>query len=274
MSQKVYVLYHAHCADGFGAAFACWHQFGATAHYLPVRYGDPLPEIPDGATVYIVDFSFPREVLLELAQRCATLRVIDHHKTAQAALDGLPFVTFDGNKSGAVLTWEYLFPEMPVPELLLYVQDRDLWQWRLPESREVSAAMMLRPFDFEIWSWLDVEQLRQEGRVALRLVRQTAERQARQADWREVAGHRVPVVNATACISETCEAMKSLWPSAPFVASYFVTAAGNRVWSLRSGPDFDVSAVASRFPGGGGHRQAAGFTEEVEEQDQERGAQK
>ncbi len=263
MKPKTFVLYHANCADGFGAAFAAWAALGDEAVYIPVQHGEPMPEIPDGAVVYVVDFSYSREELLQLDERVMHLKVIDHHASAAERLEGLPFVIFCAEKSGAVLAWEYFHDDLPVPELLLYVQDRDLWRWRLPESREVSAALALQPFDFEVWAELEVGALRQDGRVAVKVVKSAAERQARKADWQEVAGVRVPVVNATCFISETCEEMMHLWPDAPFVASYFVKGNGDVVWSLRCGPEGDVRAVAESL-GGGGHRQAAGFTVKAE----------
>jgi uncharacterized protein len=55
--MKTFVLYHANCPDGFGAAFAAWLKFGETAEYIPVKYGDISPQHVSG-TVHIVDFSF------------------------------------------------------------------------------------------------------------------------------------------------------------------------------------------------------------------------
>lgn len=46
--MKTYVLYHAHCADGFGAAYAAWLKLGNDAQYVPVKYGDPPPVMEPG----------------------------------------------------------------------------------------------------------------------------------------------------------------------------------------------------------------------------------
>jgi nanoRNase/pAp phosphatase (c-di-AMP/oligoRNAs hydrolase) len=46
----------------------------------------------------------------------------------------------------------------------------------------------------------------------------------------------------------------------PFAAAYYDTLDGHRSWSLRSVGDFDVAALAKRW-GGGGHKNASGFTE-------------
>ena len=37
--MKPLVIYHASCADGFGAAFAAWLKFGDDAEYVACSYG-------------------------------------------------------------------------------------------------------------------------------------------------------------------------------------------------------------------------------------------
>lgn len=265
MNPKTFVLYHGSCADGFGAAWAAWLALGDAATYIAVHYGHPVPTaVEDGSDVLIVDFSYPRAVLEELRGRVRSLVVLDHHSTAKADLAGLDYARFDTSMSGAVLTWRHFFPTQLVPELIRYLQDRDLWQWLLPESKEVSAALRLYPFDFKVWLELaeNIDLLRQEGRVALRQVEQQARSLASKAVLRDVGGYTVPVVNATTYISEVGHFLLELNPEAPFSASYFDGADGLRHWSLRARKDFDCSAVAKLF-GGGGHPQASGFEETV-----------
>ena len=50
------VLYHAECADGFGAAWAIWNRF-PTARFIPVKHGNPPPPGLQGQRIVIVDFS-------------------------------------------------------------------------------------------------------------------------------------------------------------------------------------------------------------------------
>ena len=255
------VLYHGHCADGFGGAYAAWRALGDEAVYLPVQYGDAVPEMPAGTdAVYMVDFSYPREQILALHQKHPNLTILDHHRTAQADLAGLDFAIFDMDKSGAVLAWEYFHPGTPVPMLLRYVQDRDLWTWKLPASRQVSAGLWSYPQDFATWDGLSVPKLSEEGAAILRYMEQQTEMICSQAKEGELAGHRIPIVNATSLWSEVGEALLNLYPAAPFAAAYYHTASGVKKWSLRSRGEFDVSAIARRF-GGGGHRNAAGFVE-------------
>ena len=145
----MYILYHGTCYDGFGAAWAVRQaiQFreGPPDVYLPCVYGQPMPEIPDGEDVAILDFSYPEETIRSLAKRSKTVTLLDHHKTAENDLRGLVacpepnmVVVFDMTHSGAYLTWKYYMTE-EVPQLLLYIEDRDLWKKVLPCHEEVSA---------------------------------------------------------------------------------------------------------------------------------------
>ena len=93
------VLYHAECTDGFGAAWAVWKRF-PEATFLPVKHGDPPPGDLSDRHIVMVDFSYGRDVIEEMNEQAASLFVLDHHVTAQAALADLPYVHFDMDKSG------------------------------------------------------------------------------------------------------------------------------------------------------------------------------
>ena len=112
-----------------------------------------MPDVTD-RVVYILDFSYPREVLIEMHSKAMSLVVLDHHESAMQALEGLEFAHFDMTKSGAVLAWEYFAERIgcttgsftctdskDVPPLLQYIQDRDLWHFALPDSKEISEYL-------------------------------------------------------------------------------------------------------------------------------------
>lgn len=250
------ILYHGGCPDGFGAAYAAWKKFGATAEYLPVKHGNPPPELAVGSEVYIIDFAYDRQTLITMAETHA-LKVLDHHRTAQADLQGLDFAEFDMGRSGAVLSWNHFHPESEVPLLLRYVQDQDLWQWALPDSQEICTGLSMHPFDFEVWDQLDIETLRSQGRIVLGYKRQLVEMLLQKADWIQILGHKVPAVNTALFASELGNQLCLKFNEAPFSACYSEHD-GRRKFSLRSIGENDVSAVAAHF-GGGGHRNASGF---------------
>src|ERR1044071_5713689 len=203
--MKTYVLYHGNCPDGTGAALAAYVRLGDFAgikgasfpvEYIPVSYGKPPPEMEPGSVIYVVDFSYGPDVLTRLAQvPMEKIFVLDHHATAEQDLKNIPlthagviFVKFDMAKSGAVLAWEHFHPEKPVPPFILYLQDRDLWQFKLPKSREVSAAISSYPMDFRVWkNWLleetIIDDLAIEGEVCLRLKKQQVDNMAKYHRW-------------------------------------------------------------------------------------------
>lgn len=267
--RATFVLYHANCPDGFGAAWAAWMHLGDAARYIPVSYQQPLPDIPNGSDVFIVDFSYPREVLTALAAR-AEIAVIDHHHTAEKELADLPFATFDQKKSGAVLTWEHFSPTRDVPDMLLYLQDRDLWQWKLPNSKAINAGLW-RGTERDFGVWKNIAALWNAGvtpgRVRLLEAGEaiafsdslTVDQLCRKPDTIRVLSYDVPAVNSPVLQSEIGHELLKRHPHAPFVAIYWLLDNGSPTYSLRARTDdFDVSAVAKEF-GGGGHRAAAGF---------------
>jgi oligoribonuclease NrnB/cAMP/cGMP phosphodiesterase (DHH superfamily) len=248
------VLYHAECADGFGAAWALWRRF-PQARFVPVKHGVPPPDGLKGERVVIVDFSYARDVLEAMAHDTDRLLVLDHHITAEKALAGLPYAYFDMKKSGAVLAWEWAH-DHPAPWLLQYVQDKDLWTWALPMSREISAALASHPFDFHLWSGFKQKDLEQEGRAILRYEQELVSKLAGQAVLVEFQGATVPSVQSAILTSQIGERLSA---EAPFCIIWH-DRDGRRYYSMRSRDDgSDVGAIAASF-GGGGHTHAAGFS--------------
>ncbi len=271
---KTTVIYHASCPDGFGAAWAAHRALGEQARYLPMNHGDPIPPIDDDARVYILDFSFDRERMVDLQNRHGQDNVIliDHHITAQQDLASLPNCHFDLAKSGAVLSWEHFHAGSPTPTLLLYVQDKDLWTWELPDSRAITAYLTSCETDFDTWDRVaqDFETAEgfrnavEAGEAVLRSRQQAVREIGQAAHIGQVGEHHVPVANSPIMQSEIGEYLLNAHPDAPFVAIYFDPSPTVRKWSLRSRSDrFDVSRLAKKF-GGGGHPAASGFTQSIQ----------
>ena len=283
MNDKPLVIYHKDCFDGFTAAWIFRNYFGSDCDFHPASYGTPPPDVT-GRVVYVVDFSYPRDVMKALILGSRRTVVLDHHKTAEAALVGIleelqqigqrqpgDEVVFDMQRSGAGIAWDYLsvqaFPRdrfHPVPRrwLVDYVEDRDLWRQALPRTREVSAYISSLPMTFEEWdalaasTWQDVA----DKGAAVQQYIDTYGRKAREmARFEMIAGYHVPTINLPYMnCSEHVGALAEEYPDAPFAAGYFRRADGRWQFSLRSRDGFDVSEVAKGF-GGGGHVAAAGF---------------
>ena len=263
------VVYHANCPDGFTAAWVARKALGGGTHveYIPAKYGDDAPAVK-GQNIYIVDFSYPDYVMLNLAEYNRVI-CLDHHKTAQADCEGLDFCTFDMERSGAGLTWDHFFPGQPRPALVDYIEDRDLWRFNLPFSREVSAWIASYPREFSVWdktlahlSFVNLycSDAVAEGSAILRFERQKVEEMCQYVRFIDLGDGEIPVVNCPYNFGSLVgEALTLKYPLAPYAAYYFDRGDGKQQWGLRS-VDFDVSEVAKRF-GGGGHKHAAGYVQ-------------
>ena len=252
-------IYHHVCIDGFAAAWAIRRAI-PDAECVSAAYGQAPPDVR-GRDVVIADFSYPRDVLLEMQARARSLRVLDHHVTARDALAGLECATFDMDRSGAGLAWDALH-STPRPWLVDYVEDRDLWRFALPDSEAVNAWIATAPFDFARWDRLLEDGLDDavvRGRAVQVFVEQYVTEVAREARVVGFEGFDVPVVNVGRKL--VSEVVGRLAETAPFAVGWAQHRSGRYVYSLRSrGPDgADVAAIAKRY-GGGGHRQAAGFS--------------
>jgi uncharacterized protein len=258
---KPIVIFHDQCRDGWCAAWiiaGCYRG----AELVPGQYGHSPPDVT-GRDVILADFSYPRAEMEAIAAKAKTLTVYDHHKTAEAALRDLPgaMVHFDLERSGAGVAWDFLHPTLPRPWLVDYVEDRDLWRHRLPDSEEVNAYIATLPFEYRDWdgaNTLTWQEARGKGAVALAKTQQYVREVAKNARRIVFEGHEVPIVNAPQVdISELLASMLET-SDTPFVMGWWQRADGLFAHSLRSKGDFDVSELAKRH-GGGGHKNAAGF---------------
>jgi len=271
-------FYHAGCPDGFGAAWAVRRAWGEAARYEPCGHDEELRvgELR-GATVAFVDMAPGNAPLRALSRVAERIVVLDHHVSsrdrfeADAALgDDLRreghVLQFDLEHSGAVLAWRHFHGPEPLPPLLAYVEDQDLWRFELPRSREVNVAVTSYPRRFDVWDRLactPVERLADEGAPILRAQRAEVERALQTAQPIWIGGLRLEAVNAAFHRAQIGHELATRAAhGAPAGAVYRVS--GRRVdVSLYSIGELDVAALSLRY-GGGGHRNAAGFTVSLE----------
>jgi uncharacterized protein len=257
------VIYHADCLDGFCAAWIAnqAYQPDDPPIFVAAKYGDDPPDV-DGLHVYILDFSYPRETLVAMNGKASKLHVFDHHKTAQKNLDGLEFCTFDMNRSGAGLALDFFGLAHSSKWVSDAVEDRDLWRFSLPYSEEICLAIGSVPRTFEAWTLFGIrgrEVAIESGKAIKGFRDQQVDQALRNSYTGKISGFTVPIVNAQHFQSEIGHALLAKFPDAPFVAIWYI-AEGKIVHSLRSADNReDVSEIA-KLNGGGGHRNAAGFT--------------
>ncbi|WP_156428097.1 phosphohydrolase [Novosphingobium sp. FSW06-99] len=293
--QPDIMIYHADCADGFGAAWAVWKKWGNRVQFFPASYGDAPPEVL-GKHVLIGDFSYKSDGLASL-HGAASVVILDHHKTAEADLalyrrfsekphrftmpvaasmardladNGYPPINalFDMDRSGARMVWDFCHPGVEVPLLIRLIEDRDLWRFTFPETKPFGAWLRCEPMTFDAWSAVDDRLCKENGLAEImaealamqRFMDQKVDEIARFARVCHLGGFGgVPVCNCPPMFaSEVGHYLLAKYPDAPFSATY-CDLKSFRGWSLRSEDGRqDVSFVAKKF-GGGGHRNAAGF---------------
>ena len=265
--MKKLCIYHGNCADGFGAAYAVRNALGEDdLEFYPGVYQNDPPDVSQ-RDVIMVDFSYKRHVLLEMAQSANSILIIDHHASAEKDLIDLPpnvTAHFDMDRSGAMMAWQFFNPDLPVPRLIEHIQDRDLWRFDLVGTREIQAALFSYPYDFDVWDSLinsfdmggDSNLLREGAAIERKHFKDIREFIEAAAYRDNIAGYNVPVLNAPYFFSS--DAGHIMAQGELFAACYWDTAEG-RVYSLRSADDgLDVSEIAAEF-GGGGHKHAAGY---------------
>lgn len=256
------ILYHANCIDGFAAAFACWLHFNDTADYIPVNYGQEPPDVT-GKDVFIVDFSYPRNVLLEMKSKANLLVVLDHHKTAEKELEGLDYCYFDMEKSGCMMAFDYWFWNEEPPNLFKYIQDRDLWKFEYPESKPLHAVLStIYPSNFNDWAKLFDEDFLFEtinrGNDILAIFNKEIEGYIHQNH--PVILNGIPGLACNLPPKYASEMGHQLvLKSDTFGLTYWYSGTEKKwLCSIRSNGKIDVSEIAKKY-GGGGHRNASGF---------------
>ena len=274
--MKPLVIYHKNCADGMGAAWAFWKFYKDKAEYHAAGHGDDvLPDVVD-REVFILDFSYKREKMETICKFATYVTLIDHHKSALDDLWDLPLAYSNMDmghcsldRSGAYLAWNYIKTikkatySTPTPPLVLqYIQDRDLWRFKLPKAREVMFAVFNRDMTFESYDKLmklnKMSSLVKEGEILARKFDKDA-KSIIESSVRTVTllDYKVPLCNCPGMYAS--EIGNILAKDVPFSVTYYDTA-NHRVFSLRASNEskIDLSKLASLF-NGGGHEKAAGF---------------
>lgn len=267
--KDIVVIYHADCTDGFGAAFAAWKKFGDTASYIPLKTQVEINIDFTDKDVYVVDYSFTAEVDTKVRSEAKKLVVIDHHQTAMEVVTRYPENVFDQNHSGAVLAWQYFHPDTPVPELLGYVEDHDIWKFALPENLEFNAALGQYERSFEAWDELVTNLTNPEfrtdfiknGRTIKLFEESLIEDLLKYKQRARFEGYEIWVLNVSrvyrSILGHKLALLNKNEGGVPLSIVYYHSNGAVNL-SLRSEDDIDVAEIALKY-GGGGHKHAAGI---------------
>ncbi len=279
LTKDKLVIYHGSCDDGFGGALAFNLAFGKDADYYAGYYGDPLPDVT-GKEVYIVDFSYSEEEIYRAANTAKKLVWLDHHASIQELAAKVSETTdkdkvtveFDNNRSGARIAYDYLLSVVTDGRIIAelddrewffdYIQDNDLWTFKLSDAKAFSLAVRSYKQDFNVWYELSMpetkESLFTEGRTLQKFWNAKVDEITGLAYEKTVLGHKVYVANCNGMFAS--DAGNAMCQGKPFSVTWWYDGKRKQfVFSLRSDNDgLDVGELAKSV-GGGGHKHAAGF---------------
>lgn len=271
--MNTYIIFHANCNDGLAAAWVAHLRFGDTVKYIPAKYGMPFPEqIKSGDRAYILDFSWPRDVIERVLSKSIKLVILDHHATAKDDLQDLNCAYFDMEHSGAMLAWKHFFPDKAVPWSIKLVEDYDLWIKQYedtdpfnyylrtvsdnndPANTAFNNAMLQAPIGVAA------------GKHYQNYINWQAQQSIKNILFTFTAtlngkAIKIPCVSSNKTISnETAHAFLQANPQYPICGTVWLTSPHALYVSLRCSDSTDINAglIAKQF-GGGGHPKAAGF---------------
>jgi oligoribonuclease NrnB/cAMP/cGMP phosphodiesterase (DHH superfamily) len=308
---SVLCFFHHPCNDGSGAAAALEYRLRLAGvvrdpddlRLCPMAYttdwDEPLPEgyvqgdvAPDRpvSSIYMVDITFSRvkfdQIVTHLrnerllAQDPPEMVCIDHHRSALERIDELRefcddvLIEIGPGLSGSTLVWEYFnrkYEALPVPLLLQYIADQDIWEWRLENSREINASLNVYEGKIEKvreeleLSLQDESQWKRDhctaGRAILDMVDAVVAKTAWQAVDIAAGAVTLRVLNSPSYTSELGNELCESSDEAPNAVAIVYSI--QRDWSVRcsirsiDGGALNARQFAERF-GGGGHDHAAG----------------
>lgn len=309
--DKIDIVIHHACPDGFASAFLVWYylkkRFGKNrannVEYISVSHFtkvDPnvssvqndsnLKEIMKKTchkNVLMCDFSMDEETIIAIINNTKSFLLIDHHENSTEDKEYLPecLRIYDVTKSSVILTWTFLYPNEEAPLFIKYIQDRDLWIRKLPNTDQFSIGLCLEKRDFMTWEKFimndNVNKLISQGmeietnqKKLILEICQTAYYQdffidelasecigaSHSQTIRKYKKVWIICVNFPELKTDIGNLLLNLFPDCSFSMVYHHNNHKKQAAiSLRSNDNkLDVSLIANRF-GGGGHRNAAGF---------------
>jgi len=300
--MKTLVIYHApHCNDGFTAAWVAYHGIknlnpDSTVMLYPMSY-----KVEDDLIllehlihekydwIYVVDFSIRLMVIDQMVTRqpdMIGMTILDHHKTAfemYTSEEVTPqsscrlkvnndkvLIILNNAMSGAAIAW-YHWNTADMHPLVAHVQDRDLYKFKLEHTRAIHMYLVYQDFTIENWNRIAAALDKPEGYAnivgqgteLLLAYNEEVQNIASDAETCTILGEPGLMVSCPGkYASDVGHVLAGICST--YGMMYYEVEGGDKLYcSLRSDGDFDVSAIAKKF-GGGGHKNAAGFVIDIE----------
>jgi len=287
---KTLVLYHAGCTDGAGAMWSAWKYFADDAKYIAVgreskKQDSMLKRCRNADRIFMCDMMLELVDIEMILDAGTEVNILDHHisnieqlhaSTLLADYPGLLKDFTDLERSGAGITWDH-FHGGSRPVIIDYVEDFDLWHWRLPNGPSIRTY--LNQFNwknqqeiidrFNEFEKMSPDHLAAKGTPLLKFKNDIIARNIKQVGRAKVSvvlptefsrmltTYNVPILNSNQFIDETGHLMAE---GESFAIIWQVMKNGTVRSSLRSDDEgADVNLIAQHLGvGGGGHVHASG----------------
>lgn len=278
-----YIIAHGGCPDGTAAAWVamkyirenfrncnCEIIFSSKRCFL-LDTGMSPSSFAD-THMYILDYMYNYDTISQIKAKSIT--IIDHHASSyKDCLDCKSLsckVIHDTTKCAAVLAWEYFYGTN-VPWWILYIQDRDLYKWKLPRSRAINEAFYRKKFnkfsDFNSlmnYTETEISALADYGDTFHRETKDLIEGIVKRVHPIQFEGYNCGIINELCRRSEVAEVLADKYDILIFYA-YDLPSHKWKV-SLRS-KTVNVQEIALKYENeeitgstkGGGHDNAASF---------------
>lgn len=267
--MKVFCYFHNDDLDGWGSSAVIKKAY-PNAEFCGYNYEDEIKLVSGYDIVFMVDCSVPTEKMKFLMDNNKDFIWIDHHaKKIWQILETLNpkgLRDTENNHSACVLAWMYLYPKEEIPEVLLYIEDLDLWKFNLPNSKKINMTLNI---EYKGWresikelfykgEWKFKEQeLRIHGELYIRMENNQIEYLLKTIHIIDFHGYKTGVVNSPVHTSFIGHQILDKNPDIQIALIWYCN--GDTVYcSLRSRCDINVADIAEQY-GGGGHKPASGF---------------
>ena len=296
--EKTLVIYHDGDPDGKMGAGIAQSKLGNDAFYLGLNYEsfgakELLSIFGNLKTIYFIDYLLPADDVKMLLDHRIELIILDHHVSSiegvkegmktwdkylvKEYLHDLPDNP-DYKKSGTMLAWEYFYKDKNcVPFAVQLVSAYDAWNTSsllFKDARYFTRYLlhqMDKPISYFFYAFLatpvdydDMLIFIETGRAITEITQKNEDALAKKyAGTLEWEGLRFCALN-TRGVSQTVDSVFS--PEKHDAVLLYIYSPEVRQWRIslyhnsnsKSFPD--LSIIAKKFPGGGGHKAACGFS--------------
>ena len=140
MKNKALIVFHRVDYDGVFSYCIARSALEKNSEVMTLgyTYGDPIPDLSslDYDEIYLVDISFPWEMMKSLSEDGRRFVWIDHHGTAVRDSEAHGYANVEGLRvlgtAAVELTWEYFYPDEGKPLMAEILGAYDVWNKNHP----------------------------------------------------------------------------------------------------------------------------------------------